>query len=465
MADYDLGIIGGEVFVNSDLVAADLWVSGERIAAITAPTSSNARSRAERTIDASGRVVCPGGIDTHTHAREPGYTHKEDFGSASRAAAVGGVTTIIDMPNVEPPTDTVETFQEKQLLAASKSVVDWGHWVAGTKPEEIPKMAAAGATGFKIFQVSGVYPHDPRLALNDEGALLRSFRAIAKTGLPCLVHPFNQSLFEELSKEALSGGRTPDTDAFSDVYTREEVWSTAVNVLLALQRISGTRLHLLHTHSSESLRLIREAKLRGQGVTCEVDPKYFHMLHSDIAKHGGKGIPGGYVTEDEERMAEIWRSLRDGTVNNIATDHAPHTSEEADYANVNAWEAHLGSPQLEWLYALVVNRRRGWQVVTRSWRSTAHRGPGQGRRRMAGEGRDCPWVACRSSDPRSQSRVGRDRRQSADEGPVVPIRRSPFQGEGHGHPVAGQVVAEDGKITAEPGSGQYISGISRPLVP
>ena len=107
MADYDLGIIGGEVFVNSELVAADLWVSGERIAAITEPTSSHARSRAERTIDASGRVVFPGGIDTHTHAREPGYTHKEDFGSASRAAAVGGVTTIIDMPNVEPPTDTV----------------------------------------------------------------------------------------------------------------------------------------------------------------------------------------------------------------------------------------------------------------------------------------------------------------------------------------------------------------------
>ena len=110
-----------------------------------------------------------GAIDTHTHTRDPGYTHKEDFLTASQAAAAGGVTTIVDMPNVEPPTDTVETFLEKRDRADEMSIVDWGHWGAGTKPEEIPKLAAAGATGFKIFQVSGAYPHDPRLAMNDEG--------------------------------------------------------------------------------------------------------------------------------------------------------------------------------------------------------------------------------------------------------------------------------------------------------
>lgn len=123
-------------------------------------------------------------VDTHAHTREPGYTHKEDFLSASQAGAVGGVTTMIDMPNVEPPTDTVEEFEAKRETANATSLIDFGHWVAGTNPEQVTKMAAAGATGFKTFQVSGAYPHDSRLALNDEGQIVDSFRAMAETGLP-----------------------------------------------------------------------------------------------------------------------------------------------------------------------------------------------------------------------------------------------------------------------------------------
>jgi dihydroorotase len=235
-------------------------------------------------------------------------------------------------------------------------------------------------------------------------------------------------------------------------------------VLLALQRISGTRLHLLHTHASESLRLIREAKLRGQGVTCEVDPKYFHMLHSDIAKHGGKGIPGGYVTEDEARMAEIWRSLRDGTVNNIATDHAPHTSEEADYASVNAWEAHLGSPQLEWLYALVLtdvadgklSLARGVQLLT------------EGPAKVVGVWPEKGAIAPGSLADLAILDLNREWVVTEDN-LQTKVQWSPYVGRRFKGKVMitlsrGRVVAEDGKITAEPGSGQYISGISRPLV-
>ncbi len=157
-------------------------------------------------IDAAGLAVLPGIIDTHAHTREPGYTEKEDFLSCSQAAAAGGITTVIDMPNVEPPTDRADLLEEKRALAASKSIIDWGHWAAGTNPAEIPKLAAVGATGFKIFQVSGEYSHDPRLAVNDEPSLLRSFRAIAETGLPVLVHPFNQGLFDGLSAEAFDDG-------------------------------------------------------------------------------------------------------------------------------------------------------------------------------------------------------------------------------------------------------------------
>lgn len=350
-----LVIRGGSVYQGGQLVPADVVVADGIIEAIVA-RSSNRDGWAEgaREIDATGLAVLPGALDTHTHAREPGYTHKEDFESASRAAAVGGVTTFVDMPNVEPPTDTVETFLEKRALAEGRCIVDWGHWAAGTKPAEIPKLAEAGATGYKIFQVSGAYPHDPRLAMNEESDLVASFRAIAATGLPCLVHPFNQSLFERLSQEAFDAGKPPNGRTFSEVYTTDDVWSTAVNTLVALQRLTGVRLQLLHTHSAGSLRHIREAKRRGQHVTCEIDPKYYHFTLEELESKGARMVPGGFVTEDAERMAEIWRSLRDGTIDNIASDHAPHTLEEVAVADDDAWQANLGSPQLEWMYSLTL---------------------------------------------------------------------------------------------------------------
>jgi dihydroorotase len=352
----DLVVHGGSVYQRNQLVEADLVVVQGKIAAIVdrATALESLAIEADREIDATGLAVLPGAIDTHTHSREPGYTHKEDFETVSRAAAVGGVTTFVDMPNVEPPTDTLETFLAKQQMAEGRCLVDWGHWAAGTKVDEIPKLAEAGVTGYKIFQVSGAYPHDPRLAMNDEGDLIAAFRAVARTGLPCLVHPFNQALFDRLSEEAFAEGRPPNGVTFSEIYTTDAIWSTAVNTLLALQQLTGVRLHLLHTHSAESLRLIRQAKERGSKVTCEIDPKYYHFTLEHLERLGGRMVPGGFVTADEDRMAEIWSSLRDGTLDNIGTDHAPHTLDEVAVADVDAWNANLGSPQIEWVYPVVL---------------------------------------------------------------------------------------------------------------
>jgi dihydroorotase len=351
MANYQTRISGGRVMVGGELVAADLLIDRGHIVGLVERDNT---TEAADVVDAAGRLVLPGIIDTHAHTREPGYTHKEDFLTASQAGAAGGVTTMIDMPNVEPPTDTVETYLEKRDLAAAKSIIDFGHWVAGTNVDEIPRLAEAGATGYKIFQVSGAYPHDPRLAVNDEGHLLRAMRAVERTGLPLNVHPFNQSLFEQLSEEAFAAGKPPNWYTFGEVYTTDAIWHTAVNTLLNLQRLSGVRLNLVHTHAAGSLRLIRAAKEAGQRVTASLDPKYYHLTRDELLRLKGRACPGGFITEDAERMAEIWRSLNDGTIDSIDADHAPHTLEELDVMETDAWHAAMGSPQYDWQYTITL---------------------------------------------------------------------------------------------------------------
>lgn len=455
---YDTRVTGGRLMIRGALVPCDMLIRDGKIAGLPGPGEA---AEAANQVDASGCVVLPGIIDTHAHTREPGYTHKEDFLTASQAAAVGGVTTMIDMPNVEPPTDTVETFEEKRELAARKSIVDFGHFVGGINPDNVPKLAAAGVTGFKTFQVAGAYPHDPRLASNDEGKLLGSFRAIAATGLPSLVHPFNQSLFDKLSAEAFAAGKPADFRTFGEVYTTEAIWHTAVNTLINLQALSGVRLHLVHTHSAGSLRLIRAAKERGQRVTCAVDPKYYHLTRDDLERLKGMACPGGYITEDPERMSEIWRSLNDGTLDMIDADHAPHTREEIAELETRAWDAAMGSPQYDWQYSIMLTDVNDGKVSLSRAVELMSETPARflgvyPRKGVLLPGSDADFVVVDLAE----------RVILTNDGLFTKVHWTPYEGRTVTGVVKktflrGTLIAEDRKVLGEPGLGQYIAGVAQ----
>jgi len=147
----DLAVHSDRIFADGGWVDGIVAVSDGRIVDVTsAPVNA-----AER-IDAVGRVVLPGLIDTHAHFRDPGYTHKEDFETGTRSAVAGGVTTVFDMPNVDPVTNTVERFAAHIANAGSKSLIDFGHNASATIPENIGALADAGAMAFKIFMMTDI---------------------------------------------------------------------------------------------------------------------------------------------------------------------------------------------------------------------------------------------------------------------------------------------------------------------
>jgi dihydroorotase-like cyclic amidohydrolase len=362
------------------------------------------------------------------------------------------------MPNVEPPTDSAELLIEKRKIAERDCIVDWGHFASGSKPENVAALAEAGATGYKIFMIGGGYPHDDRIAVYNSTALYRSFTEIAKTGLPCLVHPFSQDLFDYFSREAVAANPdVPDYVTLSEVYSRDILWRLGVAVLLELQRETGVRLHVLHTHAAGSIELVRAAILDGRDVSAALDVKYFHIQRSDLERLGVRAAPGGFVTQDPQRMEAIWRALADGTISVIDSDHAPHTLEEV----ARIWSAQGGSPQYETeLSILLDDVHRGVLSMETLVRVTA-----ENPARMIGQfprkgallpGADADLVL-----------VDRKREfEFVDEGLYTKLSWTPFLGRRvTGRPVLtmrrGEVIAEEGKVVAEPGSGRFLTAGSR----
>lgn len=450
MTAHDLLVTGGRVWLQGALRPADVVIDGERIAGFVAPHSG---LPAREVLDAAGLAVLPGMIDMHVHTRDPGLTHKEDFLSATRAAAAGGVTTIVDMPNVDPPTFTLEHFLEKRAHAARRCVVDWGHFAAATDVRQIPLMAAAGVTGFKIYQVRG----DPRLCLETDDRILDAFEAIAPTGLPCVAHPGNQALFDALSRRAWARGAPRDHDTLCRICADELPWRAGVEMLLLLQARTGVRLHLAHGHAVGVIQLIRQAKTAGRTISAECDLRFFEFRAQDLRERGPLCTPGGYVLEEPGRGDAIWAAFEDGTLDVISTDHAPHLREEVERQREDAWAAPWGSPQLEHAVPiLLTDVSQGRLSLAAFVRATSENParllgvfPRKGTLQVGSDADlmvvdlDRAWVV---TGERLYTKCG-----------WTPYEGRSVKGKVEATVLRGRVIMRAGAVEAEPGSGRYIT--------
>jgi allantoinase len=269
-------------------------------------------------------VVMPGLVDTHVHVNEPGRTEWEGFWTATRAAAAGGVTTMIDMPlNSIPPTTTLEGFQEKLRAAEGKCWVDVGFW-GGVVPGnmvELSKLFEAGVVGFKCFLVhSGVeeFPHvveeDLRLAMPQ----------LASMGAVLIVHaevpgPIEEALSAEAASERQRDPRLYQTFLRS---RPGEAENQAIALMIRLSRETGVRVHIVHHSSAGALPLLREARAAGIKISAETCPHYLAFAAEEIPD-GATEFKCCPPVRERSNREQLWAALAEDTIEMVVSDHSP----------------------------------------------------------------------------------------------------------------------------------------------
>ena len=294
---------------------------------------------ADQKTDLHNMLVLPGLIDEHVHLRDEGRAYKEDFSSGTAAAAAGGFTTVLDMPNNDPVTLSVARLQNRMALAKRRILVNVGFYseLPKTLPE-IKDIAAEGAVGFKLFmgnQVGGVN-------VDDDAALKEALKAVGESKLPLAVHA-EDHLMLAASEEKLKKAKKVAPADYLRAHT-ETAEYRAVQRILKLSEGTDARLNFCHISTAEALGAISEAKKAERKVTCEVTPNHLMLSSEELQRYGSMVIMAPPLRA-RTQVDALWRGVADGAVDSLGSDHAPHTLEEKMAGSV--WDVKAGIPGLE----------------------------------------------------------------------------------------------------------------------
>lgn len=333
----DIVIKNGLMVLPSGITQGSLVIDDGKIIGIL----KSGEPKADRVIDATGKVVLPGMVDMHVHMRDPGFPEREDFESGTRAAAAGGVTTVIDMPNTLPATVTLKAFNEKKAIADGKSIVDFAFiGGAGEVPHsDMVDLANAGATAFKSFLIARF----KELAASDY-TLYKHMQLLAELDRPLLVHAENGDLVDKFMEEAVASGRT-DPMAHCD-FRPDIAEIEAVMRCITLSAQTDCHLHICHISSGGTVDILEWAQSIDQLVTGETSTNYLLFTKEAMNERGpyAKVDPPLRSKDDQLRL---WEGLNDGTIDVLASDHAPYTKEEKEKGFDNIYDAPSGGVVIE----------------------------------------------------------------------------------------------------------------------
>jgi dihydroorotase (multifunctional complex type) len=294
--------------------------------------------KAETVLNLGGLLVLPGLIDVHVHLRDEGKAYKEDFYTGTAAAAAGGFTTVLDMPNNAPVTMSADTLKRRMETAKAKAFVNVGFFSEFPgETKEIDAIIKAGAVAFKLYlgeQVGG-------LNIDDDKALEEAFKTV-KSRVPIAVHAEDKNMLKKVERKLKQEGRS-DINAFLEVHSVEaEV--KAVKRVLKIARKTGAKVHFCHISTRHSLEAIHRARGEGLPLTCEATPHHLFLSVEDLKRVGTLALTIPPL-RDKSHVDFLWEGLKRGFIDVIGSDHAPHAFTEKNAGSV--WEIKPGIPGLE----------------------------------------------------------------------------------------------------------------------
>jgi len=430
---YDLVIAGGTVMTPWGAVAGDVGVRDGRIAAL----GHLANAPAAETLDATGLHVLPGAIDSQVHFREPGGEHKEDLETGTRAAALGGVTTVFEMPNTKPPTTSAEALRDKLDRAAGRAWVDHAFFV-GASAENAAQVDSLerlpGCAGIKIFMGASTGP----LLVADDATL---DTVVSRVRRRFAVHAEDAERLDERKPMARDA---PGDPGQHPVWRDPEAALLATRRILALARRHGARVQVLHISTADELPELACAR---DHASVEVTPQHLTLEAPEAYRALGTRAQMNPPVRDAHHRRALWRAVHSGLVDVIGSDHAPHTAAEKDTAYP---DSPSGMPGVQTLLPVMLDHVAEGRLSLERLVDLTAAGPARaynlaGKGRIA-EGYDADFALV---DTRADRTIDTS---------WLAYRAgwSPFEGmRVMGWPVAtvlrGRVIARDGEVLGKPG--------------
>lgn len=353
--NLDLAIINGKVYIDGEFRFVDLGIKDEKFAVISEPGMIK---NYKEVIDAQGKYVIPGGIDTHVHFRDPGHSERGTFYTESQAAVAGGNTTILEHPISSPPQYNKKILDNRKKVAKERQgIVDYAFFGAagGQYPEEITKLAEEGIVAFKTFLHEAPEGRDDEfrgLTMANDYEILIGMKEVAKTGLPLGSHAENNDLIQGFIKHYRDEGKTsPEYHCKSRPPISE--YSTVQKMILFAKE-TGCVLDLVHISTPEAMQMAKEAKEEGQKLFLETCP-HFLLLNEDALLEHGAYAKCNPPLRPQETVDKLWEYVLDGTVDYIGSDHAPFLKSEKEKNSEDIFVAPAGFVGIDLRIPLLIN--------------------------------------------------------------------------------------------------------------
>ena len=455
MKKLDLAITSDKVFIDGRLIDCCIGVKDGIITAI-----SKEKLEAEKFIDAEGKMVLPGTIDPHVHIRAPGHDERETFESGTKDAALGGVTTVIEMPISTPPPHSPELVQRRMDIAAKEVVVDIAFFGAAGSDclEDIIPCAKSGIVAFKTFlheAPPGRKEEFIGLTAPNTGDQYELMERVAETGIILAIHAENNDMINRNIAILRSEGKT------STLYhgrSRPPVVEieTVAKILLFAEKI-GTKVEICHISTPEVVELVNRAKSKGVYVVAETCPHYLFLNENALNKVGIFAKCNPPLRSEEERQG-MWGMVNDGSIDIIGSDHAPYTKEEKERGSEDIFTPPAGFPGLSTRLPLLFTAVKEGKIRLDKMVELICENPARifglyPKKGTITVGSDADFVIF---DPDKKDVISRNKMFTKCRDSALVYDGWEVYGKPEKTIVRGKVVFDDGEITVSPGYGEII---------